>query len=357
MSGVGIIPSTSSALTHRRLSSFSSSSSSRRRRYGLLILIILIATLVWLLELTSLLPHLFSFEHGWKCPQQEENVVPMQLNGGELADSMSHTVTRTSAASSAYIRGLQKQLDEANARIQNMSQISQDILHANERANKEKAVREEAEEMIKKLKDMNDRCSNEKEELARQLHDAKHLFSQRSELSVPILPSVSFSLSNFPLLPPPSSEFTSGLLLASRSNAAALRPREAFSSMVCSGYAESVNGKDPISTTTCLLSNVLLRDGAIYIFEDDERPLGYWTGGIGRIDQLPKRFLLHRTARPDGDDDFVNIQSATEEMWKELRRAVNGKEEADGKTTLNHPTYFPNHLIVLMSIFFPEVRE
>jgi hypothetical protein len=83
--------------------------------------------------------------------------------------------------------------------------------------------------------------------------------------------------------------YTTGLLQAAQNGVPLLRPQESFSSIECKGYGDqSLINKD--TSTTCLFSNVLYKDGVLTIYEDPVYSLGHLTSDI-KSTAIPEHFL------------------------------------------------------------------
>jgi hypothetical protein len=83
--------------------------------------------------------------------------------------------------------------------------------------------------------------------------------------------------------------YTTALLQAAQYGVPLLRPQESFSSVECKGYGDqSLINND--TSTTCLFSNVLYKDGVLTIYEDPAYSLGYLTSDI-KSNAIPEHFL------------------------------------------------------------------
>jgi hypothetical protein len=82
---------------------------------------------------------------------------------------------------------------------------------------------------------------------------------------------------------------TAGLLQAAQNGIPLLRPQESFSSIECKGYGDQSSLNNDTSTT-CLFSNVLYKDGVLTIYEDPVYSLGHLTSDI-KSTAIPEHFL------------------------------------------------------------------
>ena len=80
-----------------------------------------------------------------------------------------------------------------------------------------------------------------------------------------------------------------GFFQAAQYGVPLLRPQQSFSSVECKGNGDQLLINSDTSTT-CLFSNVLYKDGTLTIYEDSGHPLDYFTSDI-KSDAIPEHFL------------------------------------------------------------------
>lgn len=96
-----------------------------------------------------------------------------------------------------------------------------------------------------------------------------------------------------------------------------LRPQESFSSVECKGYGDQILINNDTSTT-CLFSNVLYKEGVLTLYYDDKDDFEYLTSNV-QLNAIPEHFLAVRSGPiiAHESDTWLKIKVLPAEQFSE----------------------------------------